>query len=490
MAERTEQVDGVNGATPAPTPKRRGLEELFQYPLMTALTERRTRRVARGVSVDSGELSWHSTNEPTPLSKLEEALLIVSTGITGITIHDGPLMKPDGGQELGTPFLNILARAASSADNAQATALFMINDEGIWLLKRPRGQEALDLLGQFPQRWGDWTEDDWIAAAAAVKVRIWDKRLEFPRIFPYYLGWNKQLSNRPGTTIFFPVVDCTRQTINALLILLSEPDGQRPLFIDDWQPFRPKTPSDWVAWAGMKLRLLPDIPYHPIGGIRRAQSKFINKDNTIPLGAAHTMRTDHESFLLLQNLMLLGQGMGLGGWIHSAVFPQYIFQRDEAKGWYGLGFRHAVPTVQHRRWPPVPASQAHPVGIDGVLEGLCPPYVTSLDDAVEQVLAEKHGAQGAYADRGIFARSYRSAASGEAYLRHAAPHPPGAIKYTKEICNYIYETYGRFPAHIDAFYTPGIWLQFSHLEMEYYEQFYDPALFRQQARHDELWDRD
>jgi hypothetical protein len=79
-----------------------------------------------------------------------------------------------------------------------------------------------------------------LAVAEAVKHRISDQRLEFPRRFPYYLGWNKQISNRPGTTIFFPVVDCTRAYINILLILLSEPDGERPLFIDDWQKFKPR----------------------------------------------------------------------------------------------------------------------------------------------------------------------------------------------------------------------------------------------------------
>jgi hypothetical protein len=28
-----------------------------------------------------------------------------------------------------------------------------------------------------------------------------------------------------------------------------------------------------------------------------------------------------------------------------------------------------------------------------------------------------------------------------------------------DICNYIYETHGRFPAHVDAIYVPGVWLQ-------------------------------
>ena len=54
-------------------------------------------------------------------------------------------------------------------------------------------------------------------------------------------------------------------------------------------------------------------------------------------------------------------------------------------------------------------------------------------------------------------------------------HPPAeAIEYTKEICRYLVETYGRFPAHTDAFHLPGIWVQFSHLEIEYYEQYANP----------------
>ncbi len=54
-------------------------------------------------------------------------------------------------------------------------------------------------------------------------------------------------------------------------------------------------------------------------------------------------------------------------------------------------------------------------------------------------------------------------------------------------CNYIYDTYGRFPAHVDAFYLPGVWVQFSHVVLEYYEKLFDPGLYRQQARHDDVW---
>src|ERR1700750_256543 len=95
---------------PSPTRGTRspGIDSLFQYPLMSALFDRRTRRIARGTSVLADSLSHTSTNAPAPLSALEEAVLIVSTGLTGAVIHDGPLEIPGGGKELGTPFINAL----------------------------------------------------------------------------------------------------------------------------------------------------------------------------------------------------------------------------------------------------------------------------------------------------------------------------------------------------------------------------------------------
>ena len=137
----------------------------------------------------------------------------------------------------------------------------------------------------------------------------------------------------------------------------------------------------------------------------------------------------------------------------------------------------------------MPASQPNFVGIDGVLEGLCPPYVTDMDAAVDQVLEEKFGSGGAYADAEVFGQAYRDRASAERYLNQAPHHPPEAVAYTKEICRYLVETYGRFPAHTDAFYLPGTWVQFSHLEIEYYERFGHPGHARRQAEGREIWGR-
>ena len=466
-----------------------GLASLFRYPLMSAIAERRTRRISRGTSVTAAGLSHTSANPPAPLTALEEAVLVVSTGLTGATMHDGPLQTPDGSKELGTPFVNVIGRSASSPDNAQATSFFLINDSGIWLINRLKGHQALSILKELPPKWKEWSEADWLTVAEAVKHRISDQRLEFPRRFPYYIGWNKQISNRPGTTIFFPVVDCTRAYINILLILLSEPDGERPLFIDDWQKFKPRDLVEAAAWAAVHLGFVDkEIPYQPVGGIERARGGFVNPDINLPLGLGGTMRVDYEAFFLLQNLMLVGQAMGLGGWIHAAVAPPYISAAGPLEGMVRTWF----PAASRRPRNGMTGLPCHP------RSRIRSESTAFSRDCVRPTCGRWPTRWTRFWPRSMTPReptatwTYSSSPIGPKkhaveFLRNAEHYSKEAIEYTKEICTYIYDTYGRFPAHVNAFHTPGIWLQFSHLELEYYQKFYNPALFRRQAQHETKW---
>ncbi|HUI57708.1 MAG TPA: hypothetical protein VLY04_22175 [Bryobacteraceae bacterium] len=464
----------------------RGLEDLLNYPLLSALSDRRTRRICQGTSISAGAVSHTSTNPPGPLTALEEAILIVSTGLTGISLHDVPLQHPDGEPVLATTQMAIPARTASSADNAQGTHFFLINDEGTWLLQQKKGRDAVEWLSQFPPNRREWTEEHWITAASGVKRKVYPERMDFPRRWPYYFTWNKIISNRPGTTVFFPVVDTTRQMINVLFIMLSEPDGQRPLVLDDWSKFKPHKLIEWLAWAGSLLGFVPKIPYEPVAGIERLQKKWLQSDYPLPLGLAGAMRTDYEALFHLQNLMLVTHAMGLGGWIHAAVGAPYVFERDPSQGTYGLGFRMQQPKTW-RRWPPLPAPLPNPIGLDGILEALTPPYIASMNDAVDQVLDEKFGPDGCYGDQTVFGQPYRSQSSASDFLRNAERPSQDTIQYAKDICNYIYDTYGRFPAHVNAFHVPGLWLQVSHLEIEYYEKYFHPHLYYRQAKHHEVW---
>ena len=182
----------------------------------------------------------------------------------------------------------------------------MWNDEGTYLLKKPDGPAARANVRTM-------SADDLIAHAERCKVKVKDGRLDFPRDFPAYASGNRYVSNVPGSTMFVPVTEVTRQYINGLFYVLAQEPGQRPVFVDDFNLFLPCGCERWV------------------------KSKFLNKEIPIPLSFYAKGRTEYEAMLLLQNLALVAQSMGLGGWIHAA------FETTILLGGYpdigpGLGF--------------------------------------------------------------------------------------------------------------------------------------------------------
>ena len=438
-----------------------GLQATLRYPLWSALLQRRSRRIMKGISsVPAGPLTYTSTQRPQPLSALEEALLIAATGITGITMPDMPLQTENGKDLLGSPMLQILGRSASSPDNAQATYFFLINDSGTYLLKAPEDGQPLSFSP-------DLTPEQLVAYTERCKVRVLDERLDFPRRFPFYVGRNRYVSNLPGSSILVPVVDMTRQYINGLLYLLSQEEGHRPAFRDDWNFYRYAGIRKWV------------------------RSGFLNRDLPLPLGLLGTFRIHIEADLLIQNLLLTIQAMGLGGWVHAAFAGPILLGDPEYEEFgSGLGFRYQKPHKWLRQQlfflTPIPAWRPNPVGLDGLLEGLCPPYHANMSEAVDALLNYKYGTGGIYRDPRTFSKVFKSGLA-ETFLREASHYSADVIACTKDICNYIYDTYGRFPAHVDAMDVPGVQVQAHHLDLNYYDQFYDGGYTETQRRHQELW---
>jgi hypothetical protein len=440
-------------------PDAQGYHDALSYPLFSAIFNRRSRRICKGIGqVNAGSHSYRSQQKPQPLSPLEEAMLIAVVGVTGINLPDRPF-QDDGKPPLpilGTPNLSFTGRAAGSTDNCQATSFFLVNDSGTYFLRRLKPDEVNP---QAPA-----TPEEMIRRAELTKVRVLDKRLDFPREFPYYLDSNRFLSNLEGSTILLPIVDMTRQYINALMYVLTEPDGHRPLLVDDRNFYLP-------------------------AGVRRwKQNGFLNEELKISLGALGSMRTQIEADLLLQNLILTLQAMGLGGWIHAAIGPPYLLGHPYfAKQTKGLAFRHEIPRsfflLELLRWgSPLPIIRANPVGIDGVFQGMCPPYYQNMSDAVDAVVKEKRQL---YADVAFFEKTFKT--RGDAFCTEVPFYDPRVIECTKDICNYIYSTHGRFPAHVDAMYVPGVWLQAHHLDLDYYDQLYRDGYTETQAQHQERW---
>jgi hypothetical protein len=440
-----------------------GLARALKYSLFDALRNRRSRRISRGIpAVWAGDLTYRSTEVPEPLTPLEEALLILTTGVTGLTMPDMPFKTETGEDLVGSPMMEVLGRSASSPDNVQGTHFFLINDRGTYLLRRPKDLDPQALRGEL-------TPAKLLALAEACKHRVLDHRLDAPREYPCYFGRNRYVSNVPGSTILFPVVDLTHQYINGMMYLLSEPDGFRPTFIDDWNFYRSAGVSRWV------------------------KSKFLNKDLPIPLGATGTFRIHIEADLLVQNLLLMIQAMGLGGWVHAGFISQVALGHPDYRSKYGpgLGFRYEKPRNVWRRTilrpiTPLPGWQPNPVGLDGLIEGLCPPYHANMSAAVDALIESKYGADGVYRNEPLFDKVFKPGKAAE-FLDSVPHYKPEIIACVKDVCNYIYDTYGRFPAHVDAMYVPGIWVQAHHLDLKYYDGLYKNGYSDTQAEHHRLW---
>ncbi|MGW5243488.1 hypothetical protein ACWEQN_06380 [Streptomyces sp. NPDC004129] len=447
-----------------------GLRDLFTRPLLETVWHRRTHRVSRGATVSAGSMTYRSPHAPQPLSELEEAVLIALTGSTGLTMPDRPFEDPrTGAPIMAKPNLTMTGRTAGSPDNAQGTHFFLINDTGTYFLRRlpPAPREPFD-AGTL------------VARARRAKVRVLDHRLDVAeglRDFPAYLDSNRFLSNLPGSTLLLPVVDLSHQYINALMYLLTQPDGARPTFVDDRNFYRPAGVRKWIA------------------------NGFLNKDLKLPLGALGPMRTQIEADLLLQNLMLTAEAMGLGAWIHASLNPQIALGDPKFSRTYGkmLGFTFVTPRWRLAdiwRWQvPLPryaTLRAHPVGLnspDGepLIAAACPPAHASMADAVTAVVRSKFGPDGIYTDKDVFTRIYKDD-YGQRYLAEAREYDERVVDCARDICTYIHTTHGRFPAHTDALHVPGIWLQAHHVEDEYYERYFRHGLTDAHRRHAELWD--
>jgi len=230
--------------------------------------------------------------------------------------------------------------------------------------------------------------------------------------------------------------------------------------------------------------------YLPAGVAKWKRNGFLNKDVKVPLGVLGPMRTQIEAELLLQNLMLVIQSMGLGGWIHASVTPQHLLGNPYESTQKGLGFTFQKPRphlLDLVRWGTfLTGPRAHPVGLNDLIQGMCPPYYKTMADAVDAVIALKYGSQGVYEDRDYF-RGIFKGDGGERYVKEVPHYDPRVVQCVKDVCTYIYETHGRFPAHVDAIYVPGVWIQVHHLDLEYYDKLFNNGYTETHRRHQELW---
>lgn len=425
---------------------------LASYPLLDALRDRRSRRFGLGMEIPGGPLAYRSRHAPAPLTEDEEAALVfAAAGITGPALLDLCFAPGHGGSIMA----GAVARTAASGDALQSVALCVINDAGVWYARRP---QELDPAAQREvmalNRAGDFT-----AAWRRLRVHVRPERVHPPVAPITNLNLNRWGLPAPGGTIFLPVADLTPMYVNGLLEVLNEDTGV--MILDERANFRP---AGLARFARSRGGHLDDDPRRGKVVTIRQVEQFV------------TDFVNLEAGMVLQNLGLMTQALGLGGWCH---FANHDYAWTEALGFAArtlsageylganplakLGLRLLGKDV------PVPLAHRLDAGGETLLAALCPPNFATMRDAVQALLDRKHGPRGAFTDPdGVSAWRERDAVRGG-----VARVGDRAVAATVAYCEYVWGRYGRFPSQIPPFRT-GLAHQVVRVDAEFYDRFYRP----------------
>jgi hypothetical protein len=438
------------------------MEKLAQFPLLEALRERRSRRFGLGMKLPAGPLAFTSRSAPVPLTEAEEAALaFAACGITGHALAD-LCYAPGGG---GGIMAGLIGRTIASGDGLQTVALVVINDQGSYLIRRPRELPPGDLselieLGR---------QNEFNELYRRCRVKIKNGRATTPTDPLFNINANRWSAHAPGTTYFLPVNDLTFMYINGLLEIFNE--STCAFVLDERNGFRSAGLGRFARSRGGHLD--DDARHGRVATVRQVE-QFVTEFVTAEQG------------MMLQNLGLMAQALGLGG------FPNFA---NHEFGWFqALDFRlQEMPASRYLGAAPLVAlgmkllrkdvMVPYPVGLerDGetLLQPFCPPYYPSMSAAVRAVVEIKFGTNGIF--RG------HPAGSGWAnhgdVTRQIPAVSEAAIEATANYCEYLWHRYGRFPVHLTPYRTV-LGFQACHLDAEFYDRFYRPEALAAAQRED------
>ena len=434
--------------------------QLNQYPLIDALLNRRSRRFGKGMSLNGGPLAYTSQETAVPLSLSEEAVLaFAACGITGPALGELPY---DAGQEheagSGNIMVNFIGRTIASGDAIHAVTLFVLNDDGAWMVKRPqdfpRSDHAMLVEAARDQRFVELYQSS--------RVRIADQRLDVPRELPYNMAFNQWSINTPGSTYFLPVNEFTALYINVLLTAFNEEFGY--FVVDERNNFRPAGIAQFAKSKG-------DYLNDDLAGGRAATISFL--ESWLYEFAAI------EQGAMLQNLGLMSQALGLGGFPHFAAHP-YIwmqtlgFRMDEPRFSQVAGLGSLMKGALRLMGKDIPVPTA--VGLEDEHEPLikpfCPPYYRNMEEAVLAFVDYKFGLGTGTMRDGGSSTAWRDGSRVQQGIPKCSDK---AIEATIAYCDYVYKRFGRFPANSGPFRTILAY-QAHRLDQEFYAEYYKPEV--------------
>ncbi len=420
--------------------------------LVEALRERRSRRFGLGMSIPAGPLAYQSRHPAAPISAEDEALLAwAACGITGPALADLCYAPGHGGNIMA----GLVGRTVASGDCLQTIALFVINDHGAWLVRRPRELSAPELTEAI--RLGD--QGEWTRLHETVRVQVADRRVHPPVEPLFNINANRWSLHAPGSTYFLPVGDLTPMYLNGLLEILNEDTGVYVL--DERANYRP---AGLGAFARSRGGHLDDDPAHGKVITLRQLEQFVTDFVNLEMG------------MVLQNLGLMTQALGLGGFPHFANHDfawfeslGFTLQHLRASKYLGTGPLVAAGLRLLGKDQPVPLALGLERDGKQLLQALCPPNFPSMTDALKSMLDRKFGPQGIFRQAPVVPAWLDA----QSTLNGVNPVGSKAFEAASAFVEYVWKRYGRFPAHVPPFRC-GLGHQVVHLDTDFYDRFYRP----------------
>jgi hypothetical protein len=211
--------------------------------------------------------------------------------------------------------VSLIGRTFSSADAAATSALFVNTDDGTFAMRRPQdfARDEIDELGSLA-RAGEFTR-----IYERSRIRIADRRTEIPREVPFTPPFNKWSTNLPGSTYFVPVTDVTALYLTILFAALGEEFAY--FFHDD---------RDWLTAAAGIARFGRSKGGHLHDDVHDGRVGTIDEIETYLLELCSI-----EQGLMIQNIALATEALGLGGFphygAHRFAWPQALGYRMDPR---------------------------------------------------------------------------------------------------------------------------------------------------------------
>src|SRR5258705_2245814 len=257
------------------------------------------------MKIPGGPLAYESRHKPRPLSEDEIGTFVFAAcGITGHALADLCYAKDGGGGIMA----GLVGRTIASGDGLQTVSLVVTNDEGTYLIRRPRELPAAEIpkLIELGKR-GEFTE-----LYRRCRVKLKEGRAQTPTEPLFNINANRWSAHAPGTTCFLPVNDLTFMYINGLLEIFNETTGAFAL--DERNHFRPAGLGRFGRSRGGHLE---DDPHRWRVATVRQIEQFVTEFVTVEQG------------MMLQNLGLMSQALGIGGFPN---FANHEFCLDAGAG--------------------------------------------------------------------------------------------------------------------------------------------------------------